>query len=237
MTQEVNALALVNVSFSFSPGQKLFFENLSLSFSAGGLHFIKGQNGTGKSTLLRLLQADIHKSEVVNGELVVHDVSRTLFPGQKHHQAIGLVPQTFDKMIAPAFSFKKNCSFALFAEYPGCAQLPVIQAVPKFVERFRIDTSIPVEQLSGGQRQILAITMMLQKKADILLLDEPTATLDEGNANLVMQFLYDLTRDEKLTIILVSHDRTLLERYAEQGYYELVVNHATGRRSVERRAL
>lgn len=80
------------------------------------------------------------------------------------------------------------------------------------VDRFHIDRKKPVHLLSGGQRQILALLMVLQTPIDYLLLDEPTATLDEENAEMVFEFLQGLTQ-EGLTIFVVCHDKDLVERF------------------------
>ena len=63
---------------------------------------------------------------------------------------------------------------------------------------------------SGGQRQILSLMMVLQREFDVLLLDEPTATLDEQNARMVFDFLHTLA-EAQITLLVVCHDPELLE--------------------------
>lgn len=227
-----NALELNNVTFAFTKASKPFFQNINACFAQHKLHFIRGQNGTGKSTLLRLLQADIHQGELIEGTLLVKKHKFNLSSPHKLHHLIASVPQKFDTMIAQQFSFKDNCSFALFEHFPLFKKKPKQAHIPDLVKNFRIDMDIPVCQLSGGQRQILAITMALQQHAQVLLLDEPTATLDENNADMVMHFLQNLTRQERLTVILVSHDRSLFERYAQKTYFELIIDHQTEKRTI-----
>jgi len=91
---------------------------------------------------------------------------------------------------------------------------------PDFLEKFHIDVSKPASKLSGGQRQILALLMVLQKERSVLLLDEPTATLDEQNATLVFEFLMTLTL-QNVTLLVVCHDRELVNRYANGQHLHL----------------
>lgn len=226
------ALSLNNVSFQFSKTSPLFFRNLTVSFPAKQLHFIRGQNGAGKSTLLRILQGNIQRNEVATGTLSILNQDINLAQPQQSPVHIGFVPQRFDLMIADQFSFAENCRFAQLPHFPGLTPLPQATSIPELLKRFTIDMHCPAFLLSGGQRQILAIIMALQKQASLLLLDEPTATLDEDNASMVMQFLQDLVATQNITILIVCHDRALLQSYAHQYYYELTLNDATGERSI-----
>ena len=76
-----------------------------------------------------------------------------------------------------------------------------------------------MHQLSGGQRQILALMMKLQGNPGLLLLDEPTAALDEENAGLVFDFLKGLP----LTVLAVCHDEELVERYTTGNRLQMYI--------------
>jgi ABC-type lipoprotein export system ATPase subunit len=87
--------------------------------------------------------------------------------------------------------------------------------------------------LSGGQRQILAILMALQKSASILLLDEPTAALDDKNSSMVMSFLNELlATDKNLTVLIICHDKELVDTYAHSQYHQIEV-HDDNTRTIE----
>jgi ABC-type lipoprotein export system ATPase subunit len=82
------------------------------------------------------------------------------------------------------------------------------------MHEFNLNLKKNVQQLSGGQKQILAIMMALQKPTQILLLDEPTAALDEKNTHMVIQFLNTLAQERNLIIIIITHDKELTQTYA-----------------------
>ncbi len=147
---------------------------------------------------------------------------------------IKMVVQKFDLMLADQFSFKQNLQLASLPEHPFLAPLPNHQPLPSLIERFGIDFEKPVYLLSGGQRQILAILMALQKPTKILLLDEPTAALDEKNATMVMEFLKALISSISLTILIICHDKELVKRYAKNYFYEIDVDESTGQRTINK---
>lgn len=202
-----------NLSYQHSKGALSFFKNLSFVLEKGKLHALHGKNGTGKSVLLNLLSGNSPPDSILRG-LIETD------------GAVHLVNQRFDQMIADKFSFDDNLRFACMDPYPSfIKKFKTIREFPELIDRFHIDRTKPVYMLSGGQRQILALLMVLQKPIDILLLDEPTATLDEENAELVFEFLRFLAQNGML-LLVVCHDQDLVERYVtgHSLYMEKLVN-------------
>jgi ABC-type bacteriocin/lantibiotic exporter with double-glycine peptidase domain len=235
MTMNNNiALKLNQVDFKFSEENPFFFYNVSVSFPAQKIHFIRGQNGAGKSTLFKILQGRLEQKEIIAGSIELHGARHNFsearvasFVGQ-----IKLVQQKFDLMLADRFSFIENLRCANIGVHPNFTRLPDHQPLPAFIARFCINHDVPVKMLSGGQRQMLAILMALQKPTKVLLLDEPTAALDEQNAKMVMQFLDELVKATGITVLIICHDREIVETYASEGYYEIVVDEKTKLRSL-----
>jgi ABC-type multidrug transport system ATPase subunit len=189
-----------NLCYKHNKSCPYFFKDLSFQLEPGKIHALHGKNGTGKSVLLGLLNGKMAPQGVKEGEIKPH--GKTL-----------LVNQRFDQLIADTFSFDENLRFACMGRYPSLMKsLRQPLHGNDFINQFHIDVTKPVYMLSGGQRQILALLMTLQKPVDILLLDEPTATLDEENAVLVFEFLKALS-EQGITIIVICHDRELVGRY------------------------
>ncbi|MDQ5890815.1 MAG: lipoprotein-releasing system ATP-binding protein [Candidatus Dependentiae bacterium] len=218
-----------NLSFGFTDNQsKLFFVNVSCAFKKNTMNFIRGKNGAGKSTLFRILRGTVDHTEFITGTIVLNQQSFDLSNGDQRRKlahSVRLAPQKFDEMLADQFTFPQNLQLAALPHYPGLDRFVPAATVPKLVDRFGIDYAVPAGMLSGGQRQILAILMALQKPASILLLDEPTAALDDKNAAMVMTFLNDLLKDNpELTILIICHDKELVEQYAQKHYHKIEVN-------------
>lgn len=229
---EHSSLMLNNVSFRFSAHSPDFFKNLQARFPAHTLNIIYGQNGAGKSTLFKIISGAIEPTQQVTGTLVLHDQSYSITNDEKQNQAfapyIGLVQQVSATMLAPSFTVKQNLQCAKLPKFPGLRSLQSVADVQVF-EKLRPFMDKPVEQLSGGQQQLLAITMVLQNNPAVLLLDEPTAALDPKNAQMVLAFLQTIAAKTSTIIIIISHDRALAELYKKDAY-KLYEDEETGMR-------
>jgi ABC-type lipoprotein export system ATPase subunit len=227
-----------NFNFKLEHTASYFFRNLNVIFPNGKLHFVRGSNGIGKSLLFRILRGIIYQQEEISGCFILNDF---LHDFTQHKQIkdsflfkkVAVVRQKYDLMLANQLSFVENLQLANLPSCPGLVGLPDHQILPHFVERFRIDQSKPVYSLSGGQRQILAILMALQRPSQILLLDEPTAALDERNATMVMAFLSDLVSSTKLIVLIICHDKELVHKYSPEGSFEMIIDEVHGARDIQ----
>ncbi len=238
MSTHTPVLEIQGLNFRFNNHSAWFFKNLSISFNKGSIHFMRGSNGVGKSTLFRVLQGALEKQEIAEGIIVLDGSVLSLTTGR--HAAMGvlsdsikMVQQKFDTMLADRFSFMENLRMGSCDRYPSLCLLPKIAMMPHLLKRFSINYDTPVHLLSGGQRQILAILMALQKPTKLLLLDEPTAALDNTNAAMVMIFLKELVASLDLTVMIICHDKELVHEYSPHGYYEIKLDRETQCRSIE----
>lgn len=200
-----------NITLQRKKGGPYFFHNLSFVAQKGKIHAVEGKNGVGKSVLFRLLEEQ--KVEEGIGEVVVST------------QAICSMPQKFDESLVGPFSFLENLRCSRLGKYPKMGRKkkePLLTREEEtLLERFHIDQHLPVEKLSGGQRQILSLLLHVRKSCEVLLLDEPTAALDEENAEMVFEFLRLLPGQ---TILVICHDRELLARYVTGDFFVLQRN-------------
>jgi ABC-type lipoprotein export system ATPase subunit len=215
-------LQLNGITFSFN-GKQPFFNDLSLQFDRHQLYFIQGKNGSGKSTFFRILRGDIKNTEYISGSIIINNQSIALqskIPALSLAQHIKMVDQNINNMIADQLTVAENIKLASIATFPFLHPLPLL---PKdnLLTKFNIAMHKHVYDLSGGQKQILALAMTVQKPTHILLLDEPTAALDEKNANLVLQYLQELAHSHNIIVLIITHDRQLVEKYAQGTYLEI----------------
>lgn len=207
-------LIVEGLNFSFD-GHAPLFQQLTFKLERGRIHRLKGKNGSGKSTLFGILQGDIPPGSTLSGTLKIdgknHCLRRTNLKG-----SIACVTQRFDSMLSDQLSFEDNLRSGLLPAFPlPWKPLPQAQPLPAFLNRFEIDLKKPVYLLSGGQRQILSLLMILQRQPALLLLDEPTAALDAVNARLVFEFLREMVLQLNVTTLVVCHDEELASSYCD----------------------
>lgn len=202
-----------NLSYYHSKNSAPFFQDLTFFLEPGKIHALHGKNGVGKTVLLNILSKKSPPHSVTKGEIIGKEKSF-------------LVDQRFDQMLADQFSFEENLKFACLDRFPKLFagfKNPIIDF--NFLKKFQLNPSLPVHKLSGGQRQILAVLMALQKSKTILLLDEPTATLDEQNSYMVFEFLRNLA-EQNMTILTTCHDRKLINHFANGKHLCLEIDAA-----------
>lgn len=211
-------MIIKQLTFKFHKDQQqYFFKDLALELALHKVYFMQGDNGVGKSTLFSILQGNTPGSGTLTGSVTLegheyraqHNVLSEAFTKHVH-----TVYQDYTSMLADQFTFTENLQLACMQTYPGLCSLPDAQFL-SLAQELAIPLTIPVCRLSGGQRQLLAIFMALQQPTKLLLLDEPTATLDRNNARLVMQTLHRLAAELKITMLIICHDKELVQEYAQ----------------------
>lgn len=230
-----------NLSFSFSAKHPPLFEGITFRAHTPSLTFIQGRNGIGKSLLLRIIAGEIHPGERATGSITLHDTRYNLrdntHMAHTYRQNVRMVPQKFDLMIADQFSFNENLELARLSAYPGIRKHKGELVIPPAIKNLAIDMHKPAHLLSGGQRQILAITMTLQRQTHVLLLDEPTAALDSQNSRMVIQFLHELTHTTDLIALIITHDHELIKEFPTSQQLKLHADEKTGARTLITEAL
>ena len=203
-------LQIKNLSFKFSSDSKYFFKNAYANFETKNIHYILGKNGSGKSTLLRLIAKKIEPGEQISG---------SLFTKNKN---VSFVCQDYESMIVLPFTAEENIRFSKIKSKPGFGRLPDHKDHFDIAKKFGIPMNLPVYNLSGGQKQIVAISMVLQKQTDILLLDEATSALDEQNTKMVFEFLQKLIQKMNITIFIVCHHKEYIKNHGKSYCTEIV---------------
>lgn len=185
---------------------KNILKNISLTFGSGKIHGLMGPNGSGKSTLLRCL-AGIQK--VDGGSIYWQEHDLNALERQARARLVAFVPQT----PAPLFDFtvEEMVAMGRFAHAtPHKTQAPYVEhalaqvnALP-FLKR-------PLSTLSVGERQRIYIARALATEAPVLLLDEPTSSLDARHESELATLLQTLASQGKL-ILLSLHNVHLAAR-------------------------
>lgn len=234
-------VAITGVSKSFGPRRIL--HGLNLAVPAGESLALIGANGTGKSTLLRMIvrlaEADAGQIRVLGetvgglrGTALKRFRARVGVVFQKHNlvarlSALSNVVHGVQSRQSGPRAWAQSLATAEVRE-EAMACLDAVGLADKALQR--------ADSLSGGQSQRVAIARMLMQRPELVLADEPDASLDPRAGREVMELLFRLTRDKGLSLIFVSHHMAHALRFSDR-IVGLGQSAGGGGISLDRRAL
>lgn len=219
MPQGDNGVAIHadNVSRHYQMGDALIraVDDVSLSVGAGEFLALLGSSGSGKSTLLNLL-AGLDRPTA--GAIVVR--GRNLAEMDTHELAryrsltVGMVFQAFN--LLPRMTLEENVELPLrLAEVDRADRAARVREALEHVHLEKRLAHRPSE-LSGGEQQRAALARALVNRPTILLADEPTGNLDSATGEEIMLLLKNFNQSLGMTIVMVTHERPLAERFAHR---------------------
>lgn len=191
-----------NLTYGYS-SEKNVLENMSFSIESGKYVSILGHNGSGKSTISKLLLGLLTPQ---NGEIYIDGELLTEKNVTKIRQKMALVFQNPDNQFVGA-TVEDDVAFGLEnRQVPQEKMEEIIEKYLKLVGMNEFRTKEP-SNLSGGQKQRVAIASALALSPEILILDEATSMLDPKGKREINQLIRDLKKDNpELTIIAITHD-------------------------------
>lgn len=184
-------------------------DHVSLTVNAGEFLVIKGSSGSGKSTLLSLLSGLDNPTSgqiFINGAEITNKSEDELAP--LRNKTLGFVFQSFH--LVPSLSSLENVIFP--AELAGDAEAENRgRTLLNRVGLSQRATNFP-NQLSGGEKQRVAICRALINDPKILFADEPTGNLDTKNGEAILELLLELHKERQTTLVMVTHSPEVADR-------------------------
>jgi energy-coupling factor transport system ATP-binding protein len=206
LENEIPYIHFKDVSFSYSGKKENLIFKCNFSIKKSGFWMVVGQNGSGKSTLLKLINGIIKpKNGIINS-----------------NANIGMVFQNPDHQI-----LMPNCRSELLINInQNISDYEVNKKIEYVLDQVGLNgfEKRPVHTLSGGQKQRLTIASSLISNKNFILLDEPTALLDQTSQLKVLKTIKNLTSDHKnpLSALWITH------RYEELTYADAVAELKNG---------
>lgn len=196
--------------FTGTPNEITVLGGIDLSIKAGEFVAIVGQSGSGKSTLMNIIGALDQPSGgeyELDGTPIQH-LNRSQLASVRNHK-IGFIFQSFN--LIPRSSALKNVELPMV--YAGIKKSPRSLRAKKLLDMMDMSERMNhyPNELSGGQKQRVAIARALANDPDILLADEPTGALDSKTGHRVMDIFLRIHREEKKTIVFITHSAELAE--------------------------
>jgi ABC-type lipoprotein export system ATPase subunit len=190
-------------------------DGVNLEVRAGEFVALLGSSGSGKSSVLNLIAG---LDRPTSGSVVVQQsdlatLSREELARYRLH-TVGMVFQSFN--LIPSMTLAENVEFPLrFAEVDrGKRDGLAREALARVGLQARMNHR--PSELSGGEQQRAALARALINQPKLLLADEPTGNLDSRTGTEIMNMVRDFNRQLGMTIVMVTHERELAERYAER---------------------
>ena len=186
---------------SLELGGRLILNHLNLAIAEGTIQLIIGPNGAGKSSLLKsILGLNRYQGQIVIGGLENEKINAA-----QRARFVAYVPQSLELQFnLDVRSFLNLSRYAFDGESPS-ERYAIIEEVLEQTETAHL-TEAFLDELSGGERQRVLIAAALVQRPRLLLLDEPTTAMDPGHRRDLVQLLARLHKQEKMTLLLVTHD-------------------------------
>jgi ABC-type multidrug transport system fused ATPase/permease subunit len=198
-------LVLQDVSFTYKKEGRGILKNINLSINKGEKVLIAGKIGSGKSTLIKLL---MRYKNPTKGCLFIDGKSYFDIPINDLRKKISFIPQStslFNRTIYDNIVYGSEGQYDL-EEIKHMIDMLILDGI--FEDGLMINVGKNGSKLSGGQRQIVLILRTFLQDPEILILDEPTASIDESTKELIYLLLEKLM--SKRTIIMATHDKKII---------------------------
>lgn len=198
-----NAVEMQNIRKYFESSATLACDDVSFTVSKGEIHALVGENGAGKTTLMSILYGLVAPD---SGHIRIHEQDAAIHhPNDAIRVGVGMVHQHFK--LVPSFTIAQNIMLGIEPSQAGFINGKAeADAVRKLSESFGlpVDPNLRIQDVSVGTQQRVEILKALQRNAQVLILDEPTAVLTPQEVHELYNVIRDLARSGR-TIILITH--------------------------------
>lgn len=200
----METIRLRNVSFTYPLAERKALDDISFDIEPSQFVVICGKSGCGKSTLLRQLKKNMIPYGKLEGNVIYDGVPIADLEDRRSAWEIGFVQQNPDNQIV---TDKVWHELAFGLESLGLPNSAIKRRVAEMASYFDMQTWFRkgVDELSGGQKQLLNLASIMAMQPKVLILDEPTSQLDPIAASEFLQTVYKINRDFGTTVIISEH--------------------------------
>lgn len=196
MSKEI--FRLEHIGFKVENQQIL--EDISLTINKGDIVTVTGPSGGGKSTLLKLMGSLISPT---SGKIHYKEKEISTYEPTEYRKQVSYFFQNavlFDQTVRQNLSFPADIREENFDEVRAKEGLETVQLSSTYLDK-------PVKDLSGGEKQRVALIRNLMYPPEVLLMDEVTSSLDKENREIILSFIRRLNEEEQVTILWITHNQ------------------------------
>ena len=207
-------LVLNNVSYKYPGGGEYAVSDVTLEIAPGKLISLIGPNGAGKSTLLKIASGNLNP-EI--GNIILADININFFDKKQLAKKTAFLPQEINEwhdikvsslVLQGRYPYLKGFGFAAQKDIEICEYNMKLCGVYGFKDKY-------ISNLSGGEKQRVRLASVLSQQPDILILDEPTASLDIHNERDFFSILLDLA-NSGTGILMSTHNVNFASLYSSE---------------------
>lgn len=193
-----------NVSFNYE--KQISLDNVSFTINPHTLTAIVGKSGHGKSTIFRLLLRlyKLNKGSILLDDVSIYDYSKEVY--SSNVSIVTQKPFIFDMSIRENFNLVDS---NLEHQIEACKRVGIHDHIMSLKEGYNTKLVRDAENLSTGEKQLIALARTLLSKSEVLLFDEVTSSLDMNTSKKIVKILKDLKKDH--TVIMITHKPDLMK--------------------------
>jgi iron complex transport system ATP-binding protein len=207
------AITITNLSHSF--GKRHVLRQLSFSVKKGEFFNVIGPNGSGKTTLMKLIVGIL---KLQKGQIEIIEIPKGSYTPKALARAVAFVPQRLPVDLPFTVGETVLLGRAPYQGALGIERERDLEIARQAMQFTGVDhlSGAALSQLSGGEQRRVVIARAIGQEPEIMLLDEPTASLDLAHQVKVMDLMEKLKNEKGITVIMVSHDINLAAMYSDQ---------------------
>lgn len=201
--KKIEEICIRDASFKYDQQRDLLLNNVSITFKSGNFYSIVGENGSGKSSLIKLIQK---RFELLSGEITIDSIPLSMINNESLSSSIAIIE---NKSFVFSTSIRENLELASNGKYLFTEIIDILKSygLMSYVESLekKWDSHIGENgrRLSQGQRQQLTIAMMILQDKSVYILDEATASVNPENTEIILDVLEKLAKDK--IVINITH--------------------------------
>ena len=207
-------LRINDLCFRYSPRSALVLDHIDLELGRGEIGILLGMNGAGKTTLFGTILGYLKPQ---SGRILFEGKDLLSFSRKERASCIAYVPQTIRFGDLSVFDTVLSGRTVFFGIRAGKSDMEEVERV---LIKMHLDhlADRNVNELSGGERQKIAIARALVQKPQLLVFDEPTGNLDIANEQLIIEEIRRLAHEEHISILTSIHDLNQAVSFGERFY-------------------
>lgn len=218
-----NSLQIKDLSISYrAAGKKIeVIQNVNMELKPNTFYGLIGKTGAGKSTLIKAVGNILPENAKIESGTIILAGKEISFHRKEYEKNLGVVLQNPFASLNPTLKIGTQFLFTYGLKKAFANKKVYEQKVAESLEMVGLDVSVLSKypaQLSGGMNQRINLALSLLQNPKVLILDEPTSALDADLRNELMELISGIQKRILLTVLMISHDIKLVQKYADEIY-------------------